>query len=148
MNDKHNTSPDTGHEDAPLDPAEALALAEHQQRAVGLSFVKPVAWLYTIWGVAWLVGFGLLWLGHSTEWMPWIVAGPGFGVLITGAIVASAIIGSRIGRGVQGSSDFQGIVYGISWPITGLAFGFVGAGLISQGLSTELASLYFPSAYA
>lgn len=148
MNRTHNMSSDAEHDDAPLDPAEALALAERQQRAVGLSFVKPVAWLYTIWGVAWLVGFLLLWLGDATEWMPWVVAGPGFGVLITGAIVASAVIGSRIGRGVQGASDFQGIVYGISWPITGLAFGFVGAGLVGQGMSTELASLYFPSAYA
>lgn len=135
-------------DEAPLDPAEALALAERQQRAVGLSFVKPVMVLYTIWGVAWLVGFLVLWLAHTVEWMPWIVAGPTFGVLIIAAIVASGIIGSRIGRGVQGSSAYQGIVYGLAWPIIGIAFGFVGAGLIRQGMSSELASLYFPSAYA
>src|SRR5690606_17761016 len=37
-------------EEEPLDPAEALALAEKQQLAVGLSFVKPVALLYAVWG--------------------------------------------------------------------------------------------------
>ena len=131
-----------------LNPAEALALAERQQRAVGLSFVKPVAVLYLVWGVAWLVGFLLLWLGWSVDWMPLWVAGTSFAVLILAAIVTSAIVGSRIGRGVQGASATQGIIYGLAWPITGTAFAAVGMGLISQGMSTELASLYFPSAYA
>lgn len=144
MNRSETDSPDEGH----LDPAEALALAESQQRAVGLSFVKPVALLYLVWGVSWLLGFLALWLGYVTEWVPISAAGIAFGVLITAAIVTSAIVGSRIGRGVQGSSEFQGIVYGLSWPLTGFAFAAVGMGLISQGMSTELASVYFPSAYA
>lgn len=143
----NNTSIETPDE-SPLDPAAALALAERQQRAVGLAFVKPVALLYLVWGVSWLLGFLALWLAYVTDWMPISAAGIAFGVLITAAIVTSSIVGSRIGRGVQGSSEFQGIVYGLSWPLTGFAFAAVGVGLISQGLSTELASIYFPSAYA
>lgn len=135
-------------DESPLDPAAALDLAERQQRAVGLSFVRPVAFLYLVWGVSWLFGFLALWAAYVTDWLALPVAGIIFGVLITAAIVVSSIIGSRIGRGVQGSSDFQGIVYGLSWPLTGFAFAAVGMGLISQGMSGELASLYFPSAYA
>lgn len=135
-------------EDQPLDPAEMLELLERQKLAVGLSYVRPVAVLYLIWGVAWLVGFLILWLGWVADWMPMPVAGGVFGILIVASIVTSGIVGTRIGRGVQGSSEYQGVVYGMSWPITGAAFAAVGVGLISQGMSTELASLYFPSAYA
>ena len=39
-------------DESPLDPAAALDLAERQQRAVGLSFVRPVAFLYLVWGVS------------------------------------------------------------------------------------------------
>lgn len=134
-------------DDAALDPAGMLELIKKQERAVGLSYVKPVAWLYTTWGVAWLVGFGLLWLGW-TDVIPLPVAGIVFAVLIVASIVTSAIVGTRIGRGVQGASDFAGVVYGASWTLTGMAFGAVGVGLISNGMSPELASLYFPSAYA
>jgi hypothetical protein len=40
------------------------------------------------------------------------------------------------------------MVYGLSWSLCGTAFAFLGVGLISNGLSFDLASLYFPSAYA
>jgi hypothetical protein len=138
------TEPD---DDRPLDPAAMLALLERQKREVDLAYVRPVSVLYLVWGVAWAVGFLLLWLGHLGL-MPLPVAGAAFAVLIIGSIVTSAIVGTRIGRGVQGASNFQGAVYGISWSVSGAAFAAVGVGLISNGMSQELASLYFPSAYA
>jgi hypothetical protein len=150
MTDHEN--PDAPDDDVPLDPAEMLALAERQQRAVGLSYAKPVAWMFLVWGVAWMAGFLLLWSGYA-EGNPWFtipiaVAGVAFGALIVVSIVFSAIVGARIGRGVRGASDFSGAVYGISWSLSGAAFAALGIGLIQNGLSTELASLYFPSAYA
>lgn len=135
-------------DELPLNPAEALALAERQQRAVSLSFVKPVFWLYLIWGAAWLLGFLALWLGYVSDWLPLWMAGTVFAVLIVGSIVASAIVGARLGRGVQGPSNFAGAVYGISWTLFGFAFLVLGMGLSANGMSGELASLYFPSAYA
>lgn len=137
-----------GPDEGPLDPAEALALAERQQRAVGLSYVRPVLWLYLIWGFAWLVGFLALWLGYVTDWLPMWTAGAVFVVLIVGSIVASAIVGTRLGRGVQGPSNFAGAVYGMSWTVFGTAFAVLGVGLMNNGMNGELASLYFPSAYA
>lgn len=134
--------------DEVLDPAQMLALLERQQREYAFSYVRPVVWLYSIWGVAWLVGFILLWLGWSVDWMPLPVAGAVFAVLIIGSIVTSAIVGTRIGRGIQGASNFSGVVYGSSWSALGIALAAVGMGLISQGMSQELASVYFPSAYA
>ncbi|MDI2099559.1 hypothetical protein [Ruicaihuangia caeni] len=134
--------------DEPLDPAEMLALLEHQQRAFTQAHVLSVALLYGVWGIAWLIGFVLLWLGWSAEWMPLALAGAIFAALIVTAIVISAIVGIRIGRGVRGASDFAGAVYGLSWSVLGIALAAIGMGLLQHGLSQELASLYFPSAYA
>jgi hypothetical protein len=138
--------------DHPLDPVEMLALLEQQKRAVDLAYMRPVAALYTVWGVAWLVGFLLLWSASPTgnQWfqVPMSVAATVFGVLIVASIITSAIVGIRIGRGVRGASDFQGAVYGMSWSILGIALAAIGVALLQNGMSTELASLYFPSAYA
>ncbi|RNE64099.1 hypothetical protein [Cryobacterium tepidiphilum] len=138
------------HED--LSPQRMLQLLGEQQRHVERAQLAPVPWLYGTWGVAWLVGFLALW-STSPAGNPWFtVPGPlaagVFGALITSSVVASAIIGSRINRGVRGTSTFGGVVYGLSWPLCGTAFALVGTGLIANGMSSELASIYFPSAYA
>lgn len=143
-----NTTPFDGPDEGPLDPAEALALAERQQRVVGLSYVKPVFWLYLIWGFAWLTGFLGLWLGYVIDWLPLWVAGVIFGALIIVSIVVSALVGMRLGRGVTGPSNFGATIYGMSWSAFGIAFAILGIGLMSNGMNSELASLYFPSIYA
>lgn len=138
--------------ETPPDPREMLALLQQQQRRVGNALMAPVAWLYGIWGVAWLVGFLALWSSRpdGNPWfsIPPVVGGWVFAALIASSIAASAIIGSRINRGVRGNSNFQGAVYGVSWSLCGTAFTLVGVGLISNGMSGDLASLYFPSAFA
>ncbi len=139
------------HDDTPPDAAEAMALLTAQQKRVDSEMMGPVPWLYGIWGIAWLVGFLLLWSawpdGNPWFTVPWAVAIPGYAILILGAIVASVVFGIRINRGVRGTSDFQGMVYGLSWSICGTAFTALGVGLIDNGLSPELASVYFPSAF-
>jgi hypothetical protein len=150
MREKHTVAADL---DEPLgDPREMLALLESQQRRVADAQRAPVVWLYAIWGVAWLAGFLVLWSGHP-DGNPWLqlrmgVAASVFGVLLGISIVASAVIGVMINRGVRGVSSFSGAVYGMSWSVCGSAFAFLGVGLIHNGLTPELASLYFPSAYA
>ncbi|PJJ62106.1 hypothetical protein [Compostimonas suwonensis] len=136
----------------PADAAATLSLLQEQQRKVDRASLAPIPWLYAIWGVAWLVGFILLWSSWP-DGNPWfqvdgVIAGWVFAVLTVGSIVASAVLGSRVNRGVRGASEFQGIVYGVSWSVCGVAFAFVGVGLIYNGMSDELASVYFPSAYA
>ncbi len=129
-----------------------LRLIESQQRKVERSMLGPIPWMLGIWGAAWLVGFTLLWSAYENgnPWfqIPMTLAAPIFGALIAGAIVASIVIGIRLGRGVKGVSNFSGTVYGISWSLCGFATAALGVGLIQNGLSPELASLYFPSAFA
>ncbi|KQR54122.1 hypothetical protein ASF88_04650 [Leifsonia sp. Leaf336] len=129
------------------DAREMLDLIDGQQRRVDRGHRLPVVWLYTVWAVAWLIGFLALYLAQLGVFAP-TAAGIVFGVLIVGSIVASAVIGSRIGRGVRGESQFAGTVDGISWSVCSVAFALVGIGLIAQGMPGELAGVYFPSAYA
>jgi hypothetical protein len=133
-------------------PAEMLGLLEKQQRRVDSALLAPVPWLYAIWGLTWLVGFLMLWSAHpgGNPWfsIPGPIAAWTFAGLLVVTIAASAVLGMRINTGVRGASDFPGAVYGISWSLCGFAFAAVGVGLISNGLSSELASIYFPSAYA
>ena len=128
-----------------------MALLTVQQRRVDRSQLAPLPWLYGIWGVAWLVGYLLLWMswdgGNPWFRVPTAVAGPVFGMLMVGATVASAVTGTRINRGVRGVSDFAGMVYGLSWSMCGFAFFALGAGLLFNGASPELLSVYFPSAF-
>ena len=139
--------------DEPLgDPRATLALLEGQQRQVLNAQQTPVIWMYLIWGITWFVGFLALWSGDA-DGNPWFtipayVATPLFIVMLVASIVASAVLGVRINRGVRGASVFSGTVYGLSWTACGTAFAVLGTGLISQGLSPELANLYFPAAYA
>jgi hypothetical protein len=129
------------------DAREMLDLIDGQQRRVDRENRIPVVWLYAIWAFAWLVGFLALYLAQLDIIGP-VPAGIVFGVLIVGSIVASAVIGSRIGRGLRGQSQFAGAVYGISWTLCSVAFALLGIGLISQGMPGDLAGIFFPSAYA
>lgn len=149
--DAHGTAASpTAPSDEPS-PAEMLALLESQQRRVDSALLAPIPWLYGIWGAAWLVGFLVLWSawpgGNPWFRIPGAVAGWTFALLLVASVVASAVVGMRINAGVRGASDFPGAVYGISWSLSGFAFAALGVGLISNGLSPELASVYFPSAY-
>lgn len=134
------------------DPRAMLELISAQQKRVDRALIAPVPWLYGIWGAAWLLGFLALWSAYpgGNPWfeIPMTIAAPVFVVLLVGSIVASGIIGSRINRGVRGGSSFSGAVYGISWSLCGIAFAGLGMGLIANGMSTELAGIFFPAAYA
>jgi hypothetical protein len=139
-------------DDSALTPEQMLKLVDDQQSDVVRKQLAPIPWMLGVWGVAWLVGFLLLWSAapqsNSLVTVSGPVAGIGFGVLIGAAIAASTVLGIRIGRGVQGNSSFAGAVYGISWALCGTAFGMVGVALRNNGMSYELATLYFPSAFA
>lgn len=129
-----------------------LDLVAAQQERVSQAQLSPIPWLYAVWGVAWLVGFLVLWSSELAG-IPWFtlpaaLAAGVFVVLIGGAAVASVVMGMRVNRGVRGASSFGAAVYGLSWPLCGAAFFVLGAGLLRNGLSAELAALYFPSAFA
>ncbi len=128
------------------------ALIQTQQRVMTRSIEAAIPWFYGLWGGAWLIGFLLIWLSWTSEAtgipMPGPVAATAFAALIVAASVASTVIAVRLNRGVRGASEFTGTVYGVTWAVLGVGFGAVGGALVAAGLTPELATLYFPSAYA
>jgi len=141
----------TNHDDSPLDPAAMLALSAAQQQRVSTTFLRPVFMMLGAWGVAYLVGFLALWFAlepNAPFTLPLPIAGPLFGILIAGAIVASIVIGSRMSRGIRGSSVFSGAVYGWTWSIASFAVFLIGQALFNAGMPVELSMLYYPTLYS
>ncbi|MDQ1552908.1 MAG: hypothetical protein QOD50_2330 [Actinomycetota bacterium] len=138
--------------ETPLSPAAALAVLNNQQRIVSGRLGSNV-WIITgTWGVAWLLGFLVIWAMDShfsgfalQTWLGWTI----FAALFAAAIVVSAVLGIRSGRGIRSNSanSFTGTVYGVTWAVAMLSISVFGAGLLSHGMTAGLADLFYPSAY-
>lgn len=139
-------------DESALSPEQMLNLVNDQQNTMLRQQLSPIPWMMGVWGIAWFAGFVLLWSaaegGNPWFSVPVVPARIAFAVLIGGAIAISTVLGIRISRGVVGDSAFAGTVYGTSWSVASTAFAAVGVALIQNGMSQELASLYFPSAFA
>lgn len=139
-------------DDEVLSPEEMLALASNQQRSMEGQVASFVPALVTIWGLVWLLGFGALWLidGLKPKFaLPLPVAVSVFVGLLVIAIVASAVLGIRSGRGIRGNtaSAFSGAVYGSAWMVGSLAIFAFAQGLAANGMSRELANIFYPVAF-
>jgi hypothetical protein len=140
-------------DDAPLEPAEMLSLAEHQQEAVTSASAAFVSWITLAWGLAWTVGFTALFLidgARPAFALPLPLAVTVFAVLLVAAIAASAVLGTRANNGVRGSAErsFTGTVYGLTWSVSMFALYLVWVGLRSQGVIDEAGSnVYLPVAF-
>jgi hypothetical protein len=138
-------------DDAPADIREMLRLSQQQSDKMSSVFDRPTTIIVLTWGVAWFVGFLTLW--SATEGNPWfrtpiVPAGIVFTVLMVAGIIVSAVVGSRTSRGMRGAVAFQGTVYGISWAIACMAVPFFGGALLANGMSPELAALFYPAGYS
>jgi hypothetical protein len=139
--------------DLPLSATAALAVLTEQQRTISRRLGGQI-WIITgAWGIAWLFGFLAIWLMDSTSlgivvptWLGWTI----FATLFAAAIVVSAVLGARSGRGIRSNSAnaFTGTVYGVTWAISMVFLSVLGAALLSRGMSAELADLFYPSVYA
>ncbi len=105
---------------APASAAESLRMIESQRAAAQRSLAPDPRLIYWPWGIAWLIGFSLLFLRHGPHeqvrwdmpsWLPLTV----LYVLMGGASVASGITGARANRHVTGESSTKGRMYGLSW---------------------------------
>lgn len=139
-------------EDAPLTPAQMLALAEGQQRQVAARTAAFVPWILAAWGLAWVVGFAVLWLDagrHPDDPLPTLAAGLTFAALLIAAGVLSTVFGARSGRGLRGTKQaaFVGIVYGNIWWLGGIAIWVIGQGLVRHGMSEALLVAFYLSAF-
>jgi hypothetical protein len=103
------TTPDQQH------LADMLALAE-QQRSRTAALLRPdAALIYGSWGLAWLIGPGLLWLAMVQGTVPLPVAGAVYGGLLLAAGVVTGVHAGRRSAGVIGPSRRIGAMYGWSW---------------------------------
>jgi hypothetical protein len=141
----------TGSE-SPLTPEAALAVLTDQQKDVSRRLGAYIWVITAAWGVAWLVGFLAIWLMDAgirglvlPTWLGWTI----FAGLFVAAIVVSAVLGVRSGRGIRSNAanSFTGAVYGVTWAVAMLSISVFGAGLLTHGMTAELADLFYPSAY-
>lgn len=139
-------------DDAPLTPQQMLALAEGQQRQVAARTAAFVPWILAVWGIAWLIGFVVLWVDagqHPGIPQPNLTAGLTFAALLIAAGVLSTVFGARSGRGLRGTkqSAFVGIVYGNTWWLGSIAIWVIGQGLVQRGMPADLLVTFYPSAF-
>ena len=134
--------------DGTLDPAQALRIVEQQQRAVTTRLGAFVPVMTAAWGVAWLLGFGALFASEVAGLPLWIAIAV-FVVLLLVAGGVSTWLGIRAGRGIRATkhTTFTGTVYGATWSFGSVALAGIGGGLAYNGMSGELASHFYPSAF-
>ena len=134
--------------DPALDPAEMLAMAQRQQRRVTAHRGALVPAMLFVWGAAWFVGFGALWLGTSA--LSGVTATL---IAIAAALVAGVIttvLAMRSARGVRGGgrdAAFAGIVYGQMWWVALLAVFAIGQAALRAGMDGAYLLLLYPPLY-
>lgn len=134
-------------EDSPLSAEEMYALVATEKLSVHGQMAAFVPMILAAWGIAWLFGFGILWLAAlpdaaiSAEW-----AGAIFAFLLFGAGITSAILGIRSERGVKPNkaNAFTGIVYGNTWWVGSVAIWLAGLILVNNGMEQKLLGLFYP----
>ena len=141
------TPVDADGESTPLDPAAALRLVRDQQLEIETRVGGFVPTIMLVWGVAWLFGFGAVWLSEGIDAVAPVVAWWTFGGLIAVASAVSMWLGIRSGRGMRTADDFTGAVYGVTWTVGSIAILVFAAGLSVNGMSRELAAIFYPSAF-
>ncbi|GAA3137274.1 hypothetical protein GCM10010466_30160 [Planomonospora alba] len=109
-------------DEAELSPQESLRLIEQQSSAASRRLTPDPRALYVVWGIAWLVGFGALFLHHGLSGRPYapISIGLALAVLFGMMLLAWAFTGFllwRTGAPVRGVSQQRGMMYGFAWPI-------------------------------
>ena len=122
----------------PFNAADTLRLIEEQRSSTARSLTPDPRLLYWPWGIAWLVGFGLLFLrfgpgGRVFVDLPvWLPLSTLYALMIA-AFVISGVAGMRVSRHVSGVSSVTGALYGFSWFL-----GFAGFSALAIRLSPQL----------
>lgn len=127
-------------ERAPASPAETLRLIDAERAEVQRRLTPDPRLVYGPWGLAWLLGHGLLFLrfgpdGRVLVAMPAALPLIALFILLAIALVVSVRAEVRASRHVVGISSVQARQYGLAW-----AAGFGSVGVIAGRLSGMLPS--------
>jgi hypothetical protein len=121
---------------------ERLALIAEQRRTMARGLGANQVPVLVAWGVAWLAGFGAIYLTSGRlqvmpDWAAGVILGVGFAIALT----LSAVLPIRRRRGLTGPTRQVSVLYGWSWAL-GLAGLFaVNLGLDHHGLPLSVRPL-------
>ncbi|MEC3981310.1 hypothetical protein [Amycolatopsis sp. H20-H5] len=128
----------------PMTAEQSLALIARQRERTRRELGVNPARLLAVWGVAWFVGWGLMYLARPGEnssrfplWIPAVVLAVGFAA----AIGYSIYYGTRAGRGIRGPSNLAGAMYGWSWTLGYAGLTVVNIRIGKTGLPWDTTSL-------
>ena len=125
-------------DETPPSAAESLRLIQSQRDAAVRSLSPDPRLIYWPWGLAWAIGFGLLFLRHGPgervyvdmpSWLPLAT----LYLLMVAAFVVSGFAGARANRHISGDSSIRGMRYGLSWFL-----GFAGTAVLCSHFSDML----------
>jgi hypothetical protein len=132
-------------DEPPEDPASALRLIREQQAEASRQLNPDPRLFMWPWGLAWLIGFGLIFLRFGPDGRvfinlpPWLPLTSLF-VLLAVAGVISGLAGAKAFGQVTGESTRRGTWYGYAWFLGYLTM-FVILIQVSDQLSGELVGL-------
>ncbi|MFF7633733.1 hypothetical protein ACFZB9_11355 [Kitasatospora sp. NPDC008050] len=138
----------TGHQltDQSLDVDQVLALIAAEHAHVQRRVHHDPVLLFTVWGGAWLIGFGTTYLAYGPDRvLPGWLGAAVPAVLIVSALIWSIGYSLRTGRGVSGPSRTVAALYGWSWSLGFGCLSVVNTALIDRGLSSDTAAMLWSS---
>jgi hypothetical protein len=128
-----------------FDSRAAAALIQATTEDTRRSLAVRVPQLYASWGVAWLIGLGVMWLsvrGQAPYRGPSAGSAILLGVLLLGAVAVTIFTIVRATSGIQGQSANQGTIFGLAWPIGFASLYLLEGALAHQGASGTVLGLF------
>ncbi|WP_449064567.1 hypothetical protein [Planomonospora algeriensis] len=115
-----------------LSPEETLRLIEQQGSAAHDRFVPDPVPHYLAWGVAWLIGFGVLFLRRGPSGTPYVEVPEAVALALLFGLMALAMLISaltmwQLRSPVRGASQQRGMMYGFSWSFAFFAMSAIAA---------------------
>lgn len=129
---------------SPLDPEAAAALIDGELVRTHAALDQRLHEQLAAWGVAWLVGLGLIWWQVRTQTPYTGPAGWPAAIFAVLLVLAMTLTGLRIGRatrGVRGDRSLRGALYGCTWLLGFAALYALIAALALTGATPEVVGL-------